>query len=225
MIIAGNFKANLNREEVSNYCSKLDEVCKNNTNEVYIFPSATSLIENKFSFQIGVQNAYPCTSGAFTGEITLDNLNDFNIKSIIIGHSERRMLKEDDMLLSLKFNFYKYYNFKIFYCIGEDASVRKAGETLAFLNEQLKTVDISYDNLIVAYEPLWAIGKQAATKEIIEEVFSYLKGLGIRQAIYGGSVSEENSGDIMSIPGVDGVLVGKNSLDVERFTQIIESAH
>lgn len=225
-VIAGNFKSNLTRNASLQYLNALDSkldsrICDNK--QIYIFPSNTSLVQNNYKYiTLGAQNCNDSNSGAFTGETSLLHLEEFDIDTILIGHSERRNLFfENDDICARKFNYFKNKNFRIFYCIGESLDVRKNNKYLQFLESQLKAIDTNYKNLIIAYEPIWAIGTGLnATLEQISECVKYLRDISNVPIIYGGSVNENNSSDILKIS--DGVLVGSASLDVDKFYQIIK---
>ena len=233
MIIASNFKTNHTRKSTKEYLEILNSFVKKNSieQEILVFPTATSL--DNFSLEpsitIGVQNAYPTQKGSFTGELGLEQLDEFNIKTILIGHSERRhILKESNELIIQKYNFFKEQGYKIVYCIGEAKEIREAGlETVLEYNfSQLEGIDINYDNLIVAYEPVWAIGTGlTASNEQIEETLTALRKTIKAPLLYGGSVKPNNTKDILSIPNCDGILVGTASWDVENFKKMIEIAH
>ena len=225
-IIAGNFKSNLTRNASLQYLNKLDSkldsrICDNK--KIYIFPANPSLSQNHYKhITLGAQNCNDSISGAFTGETSLLHLEEFGIKTILIGHSERRNLFfENDEVCARKFDFFKNRDFEIFYCIGESLEVRKNNQYLNFLESQLKSIDTNYKNLIIAYEPIWAIGTGLnATMDEIGECMRFLRNLSNSPIIYGGSVNENNSSEILKIS--DGVLVGSASLDIEKFYQIIK---
>lgn len=219
-IIAGNLKANLTPELMASYLAKLESSKKLYENhQIIIFPNQACLSKNCFSFELGAQNAYPAKSGSFTGEIGLELLSSLDIKTILLGHSERRsLLKETNELILEKFKFFKNENFKIILCIGEDSNTK---DIRAFLHSQLEGINLDYKDCILAYEPIFAIGSKAsATLEHIQKVCSILKELGAKKILYGGSVSLDNAKDIISL--VDGLLIGRASLDVDEFMQIIK---
>lgn len=228
MIFAANFKTNHTRESTAQYIkvlnTKLD--AKNPEDKVYIFPPFTALDAYNGDFTLGVQNAYPAQNGAYTGEIGLEQLDEFNIRTILIGHSERReLLAEGQATVAKKFAFFKEQGFEIIYCIGEPLEIREKGieAVTAYLLAQFEGIDLHYQNLIIAYEPIWAIGTgRSATSEEISATHSALKKvIGDTPLLYGGSVKPENSKEITAIEGVDGVLVGSASLDAEHFSQMI----
>jgi len=230
-IIASNFKTNHTRKSTANFLEELNSYIKdkNIKNDIFVFPTSTSL--DSFNLQsnlnIGAQNAYATNNGSFTGEIGTEQLNEFGIKTILIGHSERRhILGETQGDIANKFNFYKNEGFTIIYCIGEPLEVKNKGieETLEYIYEQFVGIDINYENLILAYEPVWAIGTGvSATKDDIQAVHNAIKAKINKPLLYGGSVKVENVRDICSIDGVDGALIGTASWKIEDFKQIIEN--
>lgn len=225
MIIAGNFKANHTRSSAFSYCQSLDLFLQNIHQEVYIFPPSSSLPYGDFScLKIGAQNAYLSTHGAFTGEIGLIHLQELKIKTLMIGHSERRMMfAEDHTLCKAKFDFFAKQGMEIFFCVGENLAVRQEGRVKEFLQDQLAGIDLSYSHLIIAYEPIWAIGTGvSANLDEIKQTCKMLKDLGCAKVVYGGSVNANNAGEIMDLESVDGVLVGGACLDLENFCSIIQ---
>lgn len=228
MIYAGNFKTNHTRASTASYILALNNAIEGKEKDrVVIFPPISALDSFDISFTIGVQNAYPTQKGAFTGEIGVEQLDEFGIKTILIGHSERReILKETQDKVIEKFNFFKSLGFEIFYCIGEPLSVREMGEgkVKEYLLSQFDGIDIAYDKLIVAYEPIWAIGTgRSASVEDIRSIHQFLKLHIDKPLLYGGSVNPSNIREIGSIDGVDGVLVGSASLKVESFLELMGS--
>ncbi len=229
MIYAANFKANHTRQTTKNYIEKLQEKItgKKLEDSVYIFPPSTALDRFEGDFTIGTQNAYPAQNGAYTGEIGIEQLEEFSIKTILIGHSERReTIGESQEIVAAKFAYFKEQGFEIIYCIGEPLEVREQGDetVIEYLLAQFEGIDTSYDNLIIAYEPIWAIGTgRSATVEEITSTYEALKKTIKKPLLYGGSAKPANIKEITSIPGVDGVLVGSASLDAESFSQMVLS--
>ena len=229
MIFAANFKTNHTRSSTAAYIENLNSSLKDKNEEdsIYIFPPATALDIFDTPFTIGVQNAYPTQKGAFTGEIGLEQLEEFAIKTILIGHSERRdILGETQEKVAEKFAFFKEQGFEIIYCIGESLSIRESGDAavMSHLLSQFEGIDLTYDNLIVAYEPIWAIGTGRSAKvEEIATTHAMLRTKVSAPLLYGGSVNPDNIGEITAIDNVDGVLVGSASLDAERFASMILS--
>jgi len=226
VIVAANFKSNLTREATTTYLATLEESVDGEG--VFVFPPSTALQSHSGRVTLGTQNAYPAQNGAFTGEIALDQLDEFGIKTILIGHSERReILGESDEMLKSKFEFFATKGFKIIYCIGESLALRESGfeAVKEHLTHQLSFIDASYKDLIIAYEPIWAIGSGLIPSlEQIKQTHSSLRSLSDAPLLYGGSVKEENIADIVSIYGVDGVLVGGASLDARVFSNLCRIA-
>jgi len=229
MIFAANFKTNHTRKTTQIYMEALKAKIgkKKDEDKVYIFPPATALDTYEGDFTIGVQNAYPTQNGAFTGEIGLEQLEEFGIKTILIGHSERREhLGESQEKVAQKFAFFKEQGYEILYCIGEPLEIREQGDeaVMEYLLAQFDGIDITYRNLIIAYEPIWAIGTgRSATAEEIASTHEALKKTVQKPLLYGGSAKPANIKEITSIRGVDGVLVGSASLDAESFSKMILS--
>ena len=230
MIVAANFKTNLTRLETGEYLGELENLIGKleESVQVRVFPATSSLIAHKGEVIVGAQNAYPAKSGAYTGEIGLVHLEEFGIETILVGHSERRhILHESQVDVAKKFDFFKEQNFEILYCIGEPLRIKEQGmeATLEYLQRQLEGIDLEYGRLIVAYEPVWAIGSGLTpTLEEIEGVHKALKTHFDAPLLYGGSVKVNNAGEIMELPSVDGVLVGSGALEVEDFFTMIRIA-
>jgi len=228
MIIAANLKTNLTRKETNSYIQELSSyVEKNNlSQEVLVFPAMSSLDSNPYSnIIVGTQNAYPTKDGAFTGEIGEVHLDEFAIKTILIGHSERRhILGETQEELITKFDYYKNLGYKIVYCVGEPLDKREAGkeEMMSYISSQYEGIDTAYENLIIAYEPVWAIGTgKIPTLEDIEDIHSELKQKSIAPLLYGGSVKVSNAKEVLSLKSVHGILVGSAALNSADFCNMI----
>lgn len=227
MIYAANFKTNHTRKSTELYIVELNEKlhAKNPDDKVYIFPPSTALDNYEGDFVVGAQNAYPAHNGAYTGEIGIEQLDEFGIKTILIGHSERReYMAETQEKVAAKFAFFKEQDFEIIYCIGEPLEIREQGDraVMEYLLAQFEGIDTEYENLIVAYEPIWAIGTgRSATTTEIASTHKALKELVKRPILYGGSAKPENIKEIISIDNVDGVLVGSASLRVDSFYKMV----
>ena len=230
MIIAANFKTNLTRKQTMEHIQSLESFLDENSvaQEVLVFPATTSLDSHSGKVIVGAQNAYAAVNGAFTGEIGVEQLEEFGIKTILIGHSERRhVLGETQEELVKKFNFYKELGFKIVYCVGEPLEIREAGyePMMEYISAQYEGIDTEYENLIIAYEPVWAIGTGLTpTLEDIESVHLALKEKSKAPLLYGGSVKVKNADEVLRLKSVDGVLVGGASLIVEDFSKMCEFA-
>lgn len=175
--------------------------------------------------KIGAQNCSNKTSGAFTGEVAAKMLKELNIDFIILGHSERRhQFGETNCLLKEKLKICKDEKLKIVFCVGETLKQREANETFSVIKEQLKVLD-SIDDVIIAYEPVWAINtgvaaKKEDVKEAVDFIKSELKIFGESFVLYGGSVNSKNASDFVSL--CDGFLVGNASLN-DGFFEIAKS--
>jgi triosephosphate isomerase len=228
MIIAANLKTNLTRSATHNYMKELQTFVQNKTQEVIVFPATSSFDCYDTTATIGAQSAYPVEKGAFTGEIGLQHLAEFNIKTILIGHSERRhILGESQEFIAKKFEYFKGQGFKIIYCVGEPLEIRERSheEMLTYIHNQFEGIDTDYENLIIAYEPVWAIGTgKVPTFEDIQNIHKELKKKSSAPLLYGGSVKVNNVKEILKVENVDGVLVGSAALYVEHFCSMIQAA-
>ena len=231
MIIAANLKTNFTRAQTSKYVDEVERFLQTNNirEDVLVFPAASSLNTHNGKITLGAQNAYATKNGAFTGEIGLDHLDEFGIKTILIGHSERRhILGETQKMIAEKFHFYKEQGFRIVYCIGESLQMREAGNDvmMEFLSSQLEGIDLEYEKLILAYEPVWAIGTGLTpTLEDITSLHLQLKKKCSAPLLYGGSVKVTNAKEVLALDGVDGILVGSAALYAEHFCTMCEYAH
>ena len=223
MRFLANLKCNHTRESFAKYAEILDANLSSN-DDVTVFPPFSALDLAAHKFKLGAQNFYPCESGAHTGEIGKAMLDEFGVKSVLIGHSERRELGEGEELLRAKFDFAAKAGWQIVYCIGENLSVNESGATKEFLSRQLENIDLGYKNLVIAYEPVWAIGtgKSAGTEQI-EEILNFICEQTSAPLLYGGSVNAANIGGIAGIASCDGVLVGTASWDASGFLELISA--
>lgn len=188
------------------------------------------------ALELGAQNVHQEAKGAFTGEISAPMLKDFGCTYVIVGHSERRQYGgETNALVAAKFVAVQANGLKPILCVGESGEQRAAGSTEAVVKRQVQAVMqvagvAAFAQAVIAYEPVWAIGKgRAATPEDAQAVHAVIRKLiaqhdarvaeGLR-IIYGGSVSAANARDLSVAPDVDGALVGGASLVAEEFTAI-----
>ncbi|MBE7411276.1 MAG: triose-phosphate isomerase [Leptospiraceae bacterium] len=240
-IIAGNWKMNLNRKEVETLSKGIKEgfSVKKYFERAIVFPSSIHIPKvtetlSGSGVEVGVQNIYPSNLSAFTGEISTDQIKDFGIKYALIGHSERRQfLKESNEFLNMKLLFCLKEGITPIYCIGETLEERESGKTFEILKSQivegLKNISPSDSvKLILAYEPVWAIGTgKVASPEQAEEAHDYIRKqiseiFGQSQAdsisiLYGGSVKPDNVKALLEKPNIDGGLVGGASQKVDSF--------
>jgi len=246
-LIAGNWKMFKNNEEAVNLVEGIKAgVYKINDCTVVLCPPFTALetvsrLIRDTSIQLGAQNMYPETEGAFTGEIAPPMLKGVNCRYVILGHSERRQyFKETDGFINLKVKTALKYSLIPIVCIGETLEQREAKQHFEVVKSQFDNSlsDISKEDItrtVLAYEPVWAIGTgKTASPEQAEQMHSYIRrllneryGQDIANKVsilYGGSVKPENTAQLMSKPNVDGALVGGASLKAESFSQIVASA-
>ena len=221
MRFLANLKCNHTRASFKEYAEILDANLSTN-DDVTVFPPFSAFDLAAHKFKLGAQNFYPCESGAHTGEIGKAMLDEFGVKSVLIGHSERRELGESEELLRAKFDFAAKAGWQIVYCIGENLSVNEAGRTKEFLAEQLKNINLGYERLLIAYEPIWAIGTgKSASAEQTEGILNFIREQTSAPLLYGGSVNAANIGGIAGIKNCDGVLVGTASWDASKFLELI----
>lgn len=231
MIIAANFKTNHTRASTAEYLSKVEAFLELEgiTDEAMVFPPATALQGHEGQIIVGTQNAWAAENGAFTGEIGTQQLDEFGIKTMLIGHSERRhILGESQQLIAEKYAFYKELGYRIVYCIGEPLEVRDEGNEalMAYLEAQFEGIDLHYENLVIAYEPVWAIGTgRVPSEHEIELIHGALSKKTEAPLLYGGSVKSDNAAAILAIPHVDGALIGSGALNAEDFCSIIMAAN
>lgn len=190
---------------------------------------------------VGAQNLHAAESGAYTGEISGAMLSDLGVRYVIVGHSERRAMGETDQDVNRKVHAALSAGLTPIICIGESEAQREAGVTADLVSMQLKTAlsGVSAEQIrriIIAYEPIWAIGTgRTATPEEAEEVCELIrtvirKGYGARIAraisiLYGGSMNDQNAAALLAQPDIDGGLIGSASLQPDSFIRIIEAAN
>ncbi|EAJ8425277.1 triose-phosphate isomerase [Campylobacter jejuni] len=222
MIFAANLKCNHTRASFKIYAEILNKTIGVKCDDIIVFPPSVAFLEKENNFIQGAQNFYPCVNGAFTGELGKEHLDEFGIKCVLIGHSERRALGDEEFIKA-KFDFAKEHGYKIVFCIGEDLKLKNSNQTLDFLKKQLEVIDLDYKNLIIAYEPIYSIGSGvSAKKEDIAKVLEFVSSLTQAPLLYGGSVNENNIKEILSVKYCGGVLIGSAALKVENFIKLIK---
>jgi len=249
--VAGNWKMNLNlasgRDLVDGIVSGLDSAGVDDRVDVAVCPPAVYLapiveVLRSSGVAVGAQDVYHESGGAYTGEISPQMLADVGVKYVIIGHSERRHTighLEDDRMINLKVRAARDAGLVPILCVGETIAERKAGLTLDVLTFQLRAGLIglelaSADELIIAYEPVWAIGTgETATPKQAQEAHAHLRrqlgqttgslANGIR-ILYGGSMKPGNAAELLRQADVDGGLIGGASLKADSFVGIVRAA-
>lgn len=247
ILIAGNWKMNTNAfegEKLSEYIVGGYTDFKENVN-VLVCPPFTSLasvskVVSGTKVALGAQNCHILLSGAFTGEVSIPMLEYLNCTYIIIGHSERRAYyHEDDIIVNEKAKAVLNSGLSPIVCIGETLSERQNGKTWEILQRQIDLglnfpVELDISKLVIAYEPVWAIGTGlAATADQIAEAHAFIReklaekigNIGYDTLIlYGGSVTAANAKSILETDNVNGALIGGASLKGDVFLSIIKTA-
>jgi triosephosphate isomerase len=175
------------------------------------------------------QNVHWAEEGAFTGEISPRMLAELGVAGAIVGHSERRQyFGETDESVARRTAGALEHGLRVIACVGESLEERESGEMELVLRVQLDAIADAagaHDRLVVAYEPVWAIGTgRTATPEQVRDAHAFIKSLLDVPVLYGGSVKPDNAEELLSEEGVDGALVGGASLEVESFTAICQAA-
>ena len=174
---------------------------------------------------IFAQNVHWADEGAFTGEVSTTILLELGVQGAIVGHSERRQyFGETDETVRMRTEHALEAGLRVIACVGELDEERERGETEAVLRRQVSVLS-HHQNLVIAYEPVWAIGTgKTATPDQAQEAHELIKGILDVPVLYGGSVKPENAAELLSQGHVDGALVGGASLEVESFTAICQAA-
>jgi len=244
-IVAGNWKMNNNIGETE---ILLDEIISKNANtetQIVIAPSFVNLALatkklSRTSIKIAAQNAHQDENGAFTGEVSIPMLKSIGVNTVILGHSERRMyFGETNSILTQKINTALKYDFDVIYCFGENLKQRKNNEHFKVVQTQIQEVlfhlkPIQWKNIILAYEPIWAIGTgETATPKQAQEIHAFTRTIIAEEygdeiadnlsILYGGSVKPDNAKEIFANPDVDGGLIGGASLKADDFLAIVNS--
>ena len=241
-IVAGNWKMNKTLNEGTSFVGKMSKLLLDIERTKVIFcPPFTALVGmmeqlSGTTHGLGAQNCYWKESGAFTGEISCSMLSELGVKYVIIGHSERRhVFGENDELINKKIHSVISHKLIPIFCVGETEEQRKFEETQEVLEDQIDRGLRELSNLgdvIIAYEPVWAIGTGLnADESQIEEAHTFIRkkiqnNYSVRDSenmpiLYGGSVNPKNANSLISTHGVDGFLVGGASLESDSFYQII----
>lgn len=228
-LIVANWKMNMSIKESISFINKFKTLIKNNKNDIVICPPFTllntvkELVKNT-NIKLGAQNMHFEGQGAFTGEISASMLKDVGCEYVILGHSERRQIfDEADSLINKKIKVALKNNLKPILCIGETLKQRNNNETMKIIKNQINgSLKNIKEDIVVAYEPIWAIGTgKNATSEQAEEVHKFIRGLLSKtRIIYGGSMKPENAQELLSMPNINGGLVGGASLDPKSFSKI-----
>ena len=244
-IVAGNWKMNNDYVDSEIFVAKLLKELKHSTTEVIIAPPFTSLLASSNSVKgsqviVAAQNMHFAENGAYTGEVSAKMLKSVGVKTVILGHSERRTyFNETDALLAKKVDTALAHNMCAIFCFGEELEDRKSGNEEAIVEAQIKNALFhlpasAWEHVVLAYEPVWAIGTgETASPEQAQDMHAFIRKtiadhysaeLADQVSIlYGGSVKPANAKEIFSKTDVDGGLIGGAALDVEQFIAIINA--
>ena len=246
-LIAGNWKMNLNSVEGAELAKDVVSIVGPQTDvSVCVCPTFTALeavskVVNDSNVSLGAQNMHFESTGAFTGEISAEMLRHLFCKYVIIGHSERReYFAETDAIVNKKTLVALTANLKPIVCIGETLEEREAGKVNEVIKAQLEGALVGVtpeaaDSLVIAYEPVWAIGTgKTATPEMAEEVHAEIRSLLISQMgveaaekvriLYGGSMKPTNASELLAQKNIDGGLIGGAALKAVDFAGIVQAA-
>ena len=250
LIVAANWKMNKDRTEANAYASELERLLREPSPagrvQVVVAPPYPSLgilvgVAMSSPIEVAAQNAHYEEAGAFTGEVSPTQVRNTGATWVILGHSERRRyFGETDEIVNRKVKAALAAGLKVIMCLGETIEQREAGETMSVLERQLTgglegLTDAQLEELVVAYEPIWAIGTGlTATDEQAQEAHQYLRGLVEKQfgahaaqalrILYGGSVKPDNFAGLLSMADIDGGLVGGASLQADSMYALVKVA-
>jgi triosephosphate isomerase (TIM) len=224
-LIAGNWKMYKGPAEAAEFCLGLREQELEGVDVVVCPPFVSLAVAVQLlagtEIAVAAQNVHWELEGAYTGEISAPMLLELGVYGAIVGHSERRQyFGETDETVAKRASTALAAGLFVIACVGETDDERESGATEEVLRRQVSVLEAD-DNLVVAYEPVWAIGTgKTATPEIAQEAHAFIKTLLDVPVLYGGSVKPDNAGDLLGLPDVDGALVGGASLELESFTAI-----
>lgn len=239
-IVAGNWKMNLLQNEAVELVNKLENQEVNSDILRIVFPPfiyISELISNSKDLKVGAQNFYPKSNGAYTGEVSINQLKDLGVEYVLVGHSERRMyFNETNEFLKEKVDAALELGIHVIFCCGEPLEVRDANTHETFVIDQLKASLFHLNqeqlkNVTIAYEPIWAIGTgRTATSGQAEEMHACIReslasnyNAEIANSVsilYGGSCNPSNANELFACPNVDGGLIGGASLKADDFYSI-----
>ena len=246
-VIAGNWKMNFTPAEATAFINQIKPMVagKDNCDVIFCAPYVTIAAAQEAAkgsnIKIGAENVHYAPKGAYTGEVSAEMLTACGVEYVIIGHSERRQyFGETDETVNLRTKAALAAGMKVILCLGEVKEQRLSGITdeVVAMQTKLDLQGVSAEelkNVIIAYEPVWAIGTGlTATPEQAEEtcgsirkVLASMYGEDVAESItiqYGGSMNEKNAAELLAKPNVDGGLIGGASLVAEKFTAIVDAA-
>jgi triosephosphate isomerase len=226
MLIAANWKLYKGPAETATFCMALRDRELPPDVDLVLCPPFVSLavavqLLAGTDIAVAAQNVHWENEGAFTGEVSPTMLREVGVYGAIVGHSERRQyFGETDESVGRRAHAALEAGLSVIACVGETAEERDRNETQDVLARQLGVLEAD-EHLVVAYEPVWAIGTgKTATPELAQDAHAFIKSQLDVPVLYGGSVKPENAGELLSQPAVDGALVGGASLDVDSLSAI-----
>jgi triosephosphate isomerase len=229
MLIAGNWKMYKGPAETAEFCLRLREEELEGVDVVLCPPFVSLAVAVQLlagtEIAVAAQNVHWENEGAFTGEISAPMLRELGVYGAIVGHSERRQYFGDtDEAVAKRAAAALAAGLFVIACVGETEEERDGNRTEDVLRRQLSVLERD-DNLVLAYEPVWAIGTgKTATPEIAQEAHAFVKSQVDAPVLYGGSVKPDNAAELLAQPDVDGALVGGASLELDSFTAICRTA-
>jgi triosephosphate isomerase len=230
MLVAGNWKMFKGPAETADFCVALRERDLPPAVDVVVCPPFVSLavavqVLAGTDIAVAAQNVHWEAGGAYTGEVSPAMLRELGVYAAIVGHSERRQyFGETDETVARRARAAIGAGLSVIACVGETEAEREAGETDEVLRRQVSVLEQD-EQLVVAYEPVWAIGTgKTATPQMAQEAHALIKSLLDVPVLYGGSVKPDNAAELFAQPDVDGALVGGASLGVDSFASICRSA-
>ena len=245
-IVAGNWKMNNDLKATRKLVKQIKKSIKDSklkNTRVIVSPTFVNLATavkraKKSKIEVAAQNMHQATNGAYTGEVSAEMLKSIGVKTVILGHSERRAyFNETDALLAEKVNAALANSLEVIFCFGEELADRKAGKEEAVVESQIKNALFhleadAFKNIVLAYEPVWAIGTgETASPEQAQDMHAFIRktltdkyGNDVADSVsilYGGSVKPANAQEIFSKPDVDGGLIGGAALNATDFHAIV----
>lgn len=242
-IVAGNWKMHKNNQETTALLEEIIAKKEANNTEIVVAPTFVNLltaVQNTKGkgITVAAQNMHQAEGGAFTGEVSADMLTSIDVKTVILGHSERRAyFHETDALLANKVDTALKHNMRVIFCFGEELKDRQIDNHFNVVEYQLRDAlfhleKSDWSNIVLAYEPVWAIGTgETASPAQAQEMHKFIRTLidkvyGHEVAdnvsiLYGGSVKPDNAKEIFSNPDVDGGLIGGAALKADDFLAIV----
>ena len=244
-IVAGNWKMNNDLAQTESLLADLKSKTQSSNAEVMVAPTFTNLYHatqalKNSKIEVIAQNMHFASNGAYTGEISASMLKSVGVKTVILGHSERReYFNETDEILAKKVDAALANNLRIIFCFGEVLADRKSGNHENVVGTQIKNAlfhleAAAFKNIVLAYEPVWAIGTgETASPEQVQDMHAFIRktlsdkyGADVANSVsilYGGSVKPNNAQEIFGKPDVDGGLIGGAALNADDFFAIINA--